>query len=262
MKAYGYGYGIPFNRVLGGSFTPEYTAILDRATALGYTLPSAGQQVKQNALIVALKAAGIWAKLDVFYVYANNGSQEFGTLNWINPTLYQCTLVNSPTFTANEGFAGNGTSSYIDTNFNPLINGLNYQLDNASRYYYLNSLGPSAQVIEGVINNAQNGTQIGTSTSQRINQGTNVLNSAASLGALGVNGINRTSNTNVEIFNSTTQISRTATSTSINSNNQFILRAGTAGYSTSQISFYSMGASLVSENTDFVNSFNTYLAAL
>ena len=109
------------------SFDADYQAVLNRATALGYPLPSASQRIIQNALVLALKLGNIWTKLDVLYIFANDGGQNFATLNWKAPTLNQATLISSPTFTSNQGFTGNGTSSYINTSFNPSTSGVQYK---------------------------------------------------------------------------------------------------------------------------------------
>jgi hypothetical protein len=114
----------------GSSFTAEYTAILARGTALGYTLPSAAQQVKQNALIVALKAAGAWSLLDVLYVWANDSSLNFGRINWINPSVLTASLTLTPSFTSNKGF-GRSSSSVVDTGFIPNTHGVNYTLNSS-----------------------------------------------------------------------------------------------------------------------------------
>ena len=128
-----------------GSAEVEYQAVLTRATALGYTLPSAGQQIKQNQLIVDLKAAGVWTRLDVLYMFATDGNNSFATLNWKNPTTNQCTLVNTPTFTTNQGFTGNGVSSNIDTNYNPnTFSSPNYLLNDASLGWWKRTTGTIA----------------------------------------------------------------------------------------------------------------------
>lgn len=111
-------------------YDTDYQAVLDRATTLGYTLPSDSQKTKQNQLVTDLKAAGIWTLLDVFYVFATDGSSDFATINWKTPTANQITKVNSPTFTTNQGFNSNGTSSYLNTNWTPST-ATNYQTSNA-----------------------------------------------------------------------------------------------------------------------------------
>ena len=102
-----------------------------------------------------------------------------------------------------------------------------------------------------------------TSTSfQRINTTSGLTGGSFSFDSTkGMKSIHRTSSTTVELFNDTTQASRTATSATLNDNSQLILRSG-ASYGAHTISMYFNGASLVSENTDFVNAFNTYITSL
>jgi len=133
----------------GASVTSEYQAVLDRATALGYAHPSAAQKTKQNALIAALKTAGIWTGLDVFYVYATDGDRNFAKLNWVSPSSYACTEVNTPTFTSNIGFNGNGTTSYLNSNWIPSTNGVNYTQNDASIGCYVNTEGAENQIVFG-----------------------------------------------------------------------------------------------------------------
>jgi hypothetical protein len=244
------------------SFDADYQAVLNRAVALGYTLPSASQRIKQNTLVLALKSGGIWTKLDVLYIFANDGGQDFGTLNWKAPTLNQATLINSPTFTANQGLQGNGSSSYINTNFNAVTQGVNYVQNDASRYLYLYTASGTG-ALDGKSVASINNTIRGATSSQRINQGNIGLTGGTFdfTAIQGMKSIHRTNSTNVELFNATTQGSRTATSASMNSNNQFVLRSGSL-YGAHRVSMYANGASLVAENTAFVNAFNTYITSL
>lgn len=99
-------------------FDPDYQAVIDKAKALGYALPSHKQQIKQNSLLLALKHTLIWNQLDVVYVFANDGSRQFGTLNWKNPNTNQVTEHGTLTWTSNQGFAGDGSTGYLNTNFN------------------------------------------------------------------------------------------------------------------------------------------------
>ncbi len=248
------------------SFDADYQAVLNRATTLGYTLPSASQQIKQNALVLSLKLGGIWNKLDVLYIFANDGGSDFGTLNWIAPTLNQATLINTPTFTTNQGFTGNGTSSYINTNFNPAISGVNYTLNNASRNIFVRNQSVSATTLDGVPLGNSNASVGVNSTLLRINQGVTSFSTAADyFGSNFLKSIHRTSVSNIELFVGKTQTSRTFNSVAVVSESQLILARGvnvTGSYGGSQISMYSMGASLVAENTSYVNAFNTYINSL
>jgi hypothetical protein len=117
-------------------YDTDYQLILDRATALGYVLPSDAVKAAGNQLILTLKDLGIWAILDVLYIFATDGSSDFATLNWKNPLLYQCLKVNNPTFLASQGFQGDATSMYLDTQWSPGSAGNKYLLGNAHAAFY------------------------------------------------------------------------------------------------------------------------------
>lgn len=95
-------------------FEAEYQSILNFAASQGYTLPSIGQQTSQNELVIALKSAGFWSRIDELYVFASNGDADFASINWKNPVLADVAIrINSPTFIANFGFKGDGVSSRL-----------------------------------------------------------------------------------------------------------------------------------------------------
>jgi len=247
----------------GGGFDSDYQAVLDYATTQGYTLPSSGQQALQNQLVVDLKDGGIWSKLDTFGVFATDGDSDFALIDWIRLSDY--TAVNSPTFTTDVGFSGNGTSAYVNTNFNPSTSGVNYTLNNASRIMY-GDLAADAFYAESAGNTGDNLTRASSTPRQRINQGsTNILDAAPAnwTGNNVLRSINRTSSIDVIMFGNLSQTSSIATSTTISNNTQWIL-AGNGNFSSSAITFkiYGMGASLVSENTDLYNALNTYITSL
>jgi hypothetical protein len=241
-------------------YVAEYKAVLDYATTQGYTLPTVSQRLKQSILLNSLKTGGIWTKLDTFVNFATDGSSAFALIDW--KRLVQYTAVNSPTFTTNQGFTGNGTSSYISTNFNAVTQGTNYIQDNASRYVYMFAASGTGALDGKSVASINNMTRASTGN-QRINQGTTGLvgGSFDFTTTQGMKSIHRTSSTNVELFNGTTQASRTALSAGMNSNSQFVLRSGSV-YGAHTISMYANGASLVSENTAFVNAFNTYITSI
>ena len=239
-------------------YEAEYKSILDYATTNSYTLPSTAQRLKQNTLLSSLKTSGVWNKLDTFANFATDGSTQFALIDW--KRLVQYNASTSPTFTTNEGFTGNGTSSYIDTNFNAFTHGVNYQQNNASRYIFMDTAsGTSAldgKAVAGINNISRTSTSF-----HRINTASGLSTSFDFNATRGMKSIHRTSSTNVELFNDTTQASRTATSATINDNNQLILRSG-AAYGAHTISMYANGASLVAENTAFVTAYNTYINSL
>lgn len=126
-----------------GGFDADYQAILDYATTQGYTLPSASQQALQNQLVVDLKSAGIWSKLDIFYVCATDANSDFASINWKNPNNFEIIEVNSPTFTTNEGFYSDGVSAYLDTQYNLSTDSVNFTQDDGCVFIFAPKTGNS-----------------------------------------------------------------------------------------------------------------------
>lgn len=132
------------------AFDLDYQAVLDYATTLGYALPIASQRIKQNKLIVDLKNANLWNKLDtfgVFQVQTTDGSVDFALLDWKRSNLgllnVKYSQVNAPTFTSNVGFLG-GTAleaKHIDLNFDLLLSKVNMSQDSATYGVFLNTTG-------------------------------------------------------------------------------------------------------------------------
>ena len=121
----------------------EYQDVLDYADSQGYQRPSYAQQALQDALVGDLKDAGVWSNLDLFYVFATDGDSDFASINWKDPNNYEITEVNSPTFTSNQGFEGDGNSSYLNTNFVASTDSVKYTDADASFGIYANQ-APSA----------------------------------------------------------------------------------------------------------------------
>lgn len=111
------------------SIEPEYQAILNYAISVGYNLPSSTQQQAGNILVSQLKQLGIWSLIDRLYIYTNDAASgfEWARINWKNPVSSErSNLISSPNFDPSYGFGSNGTSSYINTTFNPATSGVNW----------------------------------------------------------------------------------------------------------------------------------------
>lgn len=247
--------------IVGFAYDTDYQAILDYATTQNYTLPSDEQKLLQNQLLIDLKNAGVWNKLDTFANFATDGSTQFALIDW--KRLVQYNASTGPTFTSNEGFTGNGTSSYIDTNFNPTIGSNNYLQNNASRYLYM-YMASGTSALDGVTTAGFNNMTRNSTANQRINSTVGLTGGNFDFNATrGMKSIHRTSSLNVTLFNDNTASTpqRTSLSTSLRPENQFILRSGGL-YGAHEVSMYAMGANLVSENAAFVTAYNTYINSL
>src|SRR5262245_4534966 len=97
------------------------------------TPPTATRKALINACIKALKDAGVWSKLDAFYIFAAADSQA-ALINWKNPGTFNATATSSPTFTADRGYTGNASTSYIDTTYNPFSSGGQFAANDATMF--------------------------------------------------------------------------------------------------------------------------------
>jgi len=243
-------------------FDPDYKAILDYATTQGYTLPSANQQTLQNQLVVDLKDAGIWSKLDTFAVFATDGDSDFALIDWKRLSDY--TAVNSPTFTSNQGFQGNGTSSWINTNFNAYTQGVNYQGLSAAFGYYIKQYDSAPTNQEGVLQATQNSTNRSwiryTAKALYFHSGsqayTNFTSQSNQFAMASKNG-----STSYLYSNGILQDTLSGGATPVNAD--FHILRQLSIYSDAQVSMVFMGGDLSSEQSDFYTSFYTnYLSNL
>lgn len=107
---------------VGGAYTFVNSEASTLVAAMT-TQPDTTRKSLIDTLVGALKngaisGTNIWNKLDVLQIYAAADSQA-ASLNWITPGSNTVTTSNSPTFTADRGYAGNGTNSFVNTNFTP-----------------------------------------------------------------------------------------------------------------------------------------------
>lgn len=122
---------LAFIGALSNQNEPEVTAYI-----AGLTTPlSSGQIEKLNTFVAAIKTGlGISAlsdAFDVFRIYAGETAES--SLKNLVKDANHATAVNSPTFTQYEGFTGNGTSSYIEENWNGrTADAVRYSLNSAS----------------------------------------------------------------------------------------------------------------------------------
>lgn len=245
------------------SFDPDYQAVLDYATSQGYTLPSAAQQVLQNQLVLDLKAAGVWEKLGLLGIFATDGNNSFALINWINAS--SMLAVNSPVFTTNSGFTGDGATSYINTGFIPSTNS-KYSLNSASYGYYTNN------------NITENTTKLGSRTgfnnqmnydfgSSNIRVNTNTTATITGNTNAGFHAYCRTSSLNVaKYYNAISQGSALDISSELTPHAMFALAMNNAGtpilHSSSELSVIFAGLDTSAEMLGFYTAINNYLTAI
>ena len=250
----------------GDTFDTDYQAVLDQASSLGYTAPSAAQQTLQNTLVTDLKTAGVWDKLDVFYVFATDGDSDYATLNWKAPSSHQVTKVSSPSFLSNKGFQTNGSSSYLDTNYNPTTDAINYQMENSGRIIYAHpDINPLSR-FDGVAGTNNNRMRPANVTSHYLNGQSNFLDGSVDFTGSGFKSITRQPFSNgfarYTLFNNSTSYSRYASNVEVIPNtNQLIARSNTT-YGTLICGFYGLGSDFSNEYLDFKSAIDNYNSSL
>jgi hypothetical protein len=104
------------------------------ATIGRLTTPTTAVQQGVNGILCTLNSYGLLASQDTFYKLASDTATN-ALVNLISSS-FPLTAVDSPTFTANKGFQGNGTNSYLSSPFNPSTAGGHYTLNSASWMFY------------------------------------------------------------------------------------------------------------------------------
>jgi hypothetical protein len=126
--------GLRVLRPGGASLDPDAAANIARMDVT----PDSTRQTAINQVYLDLKAASIYSQMDEFWFYAAH-DQQAGLLGWKG--YKDATAVNAPTFTVDRGFAGNGTTSYLNSNFVPSTHGVQYTLNDASYGVYSRTSG-------------------------------------------------------------------------------------------------------------------------
>jgi hypothetical protein len=120
------------------------------------TAPNDAVKTAVDDLITGLKTDSVWAELDALWPL-NMPTLADSLLNMKDPTGTAATAVNSPTHTPYVGIAGDGSTSYINTNWNPTDDGSSYVLDDCSMGIWLvgGTDTSSAKYAMGEISHAQ-----------------------------------------------------------------------------------------------------------
>lgn len=128
---------------------PEAQSLIGAMT----NTPSPARQALISQTIVQLKTFGVWDKMDILYMTAAHDAQA-ARLNWKNPNTFALTAVNSPTFTADQGYAGNGTTSYLSSGWIPGTNGVQFALNSSHLGIWCRTNAAENTVITGAGNDS------------------------------------------------------------------------------------------------------------
>jgi hypothetical protein len=166
-------------------FTPDASAAAYFAAMSSQ--PSQARKQLINALIIGLKADGLWTKISWLSLLASHDSQS-GRLNAKDPTK-SFTANGTTTFTADRGFAGDGSTGYLDAGETPQAAGV-FAQDSAFMSVYFNVLGTGGGKANAGQPDASNGVLFYNSNWGKINHSTFVFPTAVY--ATGLTSITRT----------------------------------------------------------------------
>ncbi len=251
-------------------FDPDYQAILDYGTLMGFTLPSEEQKLLQNQFVIDLKSIGVWVMLDILYVFATDGDENFAKINWVSPGDFIPLENGTVAFTVNEGLQGNGTNGYLNNGYIPSTHAVNYLANDASVFCWINNNVSETRFDFGV-----NGGISDPSTILISRTASNIYNwrinfpgqlGGASTNSIGFHHVQKRA-TNARILKNGSQVSTSNVIASgvptrfmpifANNNNGSI-----GSYSSRQMSIFGLGASLDGMETVLYNAWDDYFTNL
>ncbi|MEM9264516.1 MAG: hypothetical protein AAGA46_03235 [Cyanobacteria bacterium P01_F01_bin.13] len=221
-----------------------------------------------DAFFINMKSDSLYAKMDFMVLLALDNSVD--ALRWMNTPSTSATN-NGATFTARQGFTGNGSSAYIDTGFNPNTAGGNYSLDAASLGAYSRTNISEASYVIGAQNSSTSGRSY---VSPRWSDGFHYTDvnggggspwtTASSSDSRGLWGSSRTSNTLKTAYrNGVVQDTDASSSNALPGHNLYLLALNNGGArqgeSSGQIAFAYAGGDLSDSNNA---NLSTHVTAL
>jgi methionine-rich copper-binding protein CopC len=233
------------------------------------TDPGATRKGYLETLIDGLVTDGIWTKLDALWMFAQDISGN--ALINLKSASFNATLVNAPTFTADQGYAGNGSSSYVRSNFVPSTAGGNYTQNSASGGIYIRTSRATSNAYCDMGHRSGNRFTIIPRWSDGHNYSTVNAGAESDLtaaNAQGFHALSRTSNTEFLGYRNGTLVdTETSGSAALSTIEIFICAGNNAGsaadFSTDQIAAAFLGGGLDGTEVGNLSSrINAYMTSL
>lgn len=181
---------------------PDYELLLSRMAVQ----PDPELATRIETLIVDLKNEGIWDKLDSLYIPKGLHTSQAGCLDWKRSDK-SALLQDGANWSRGAGFEGNGTSAYVDTQFNPATDGILFTLNDFGVGVVLSEPNPAAGQHSLTGTNASGNNSnlyMVVSSNYQITgypASTTIFSTASALATASSQiHLNRTSSTNVEVF--------------------------------------------------------------
>ena len=246
-----------------GSFEAETEAWWNRLS----NPPSIAWKIAVNSFIKDLKTYLIWNKLDVLQLYAFENAAD-ALLNIVKD-VHNGTAYNSPTFTAKQGYKGDGSSAYINLNYNPSTDAINFALNDNSISIYVNQDSDGSNNTEAYIGHVSTNQNIIikyiASNTVIKNNGTAYINIAIT--GSGYYTSSRNNSSTIDFYkDAITYAAQTMASIAVPDANIYVFgycdsSGNMAGASCAEIGVIKIGSSLTSTDYDnFRTAFDQYLS--
>lgn len=121
---------------------------------LSVPLPSQDYVTDVSNLVKDLKSCGAWQVMDRFFIHATE-VQQHARVSLKFPESTPATEVNSPSWNFS-GYAGNGTTSYVNLNYAPFSSATNMTLSSSSIGVFVVSTQVATVSDIGVLNASRN----------------------------------------------------------------------------------------------------------
>lgn len=234
----------------GGSYNAQTMAWASAVSSAGGSV-STKQENNVDKLISCYKTAGVFSLLDrEWLLWADNLQQ--GQIDIIHDATW--TSHGTSGFNNDAGYTGDGSTSYLDTGYNPSTAGGNYSQDSAELDLYVSHQGTNTNTDIGLNNN--NGcpfTYINPNSAGNFQFGMNGCSfpSTSTASAIGLWSVTRVSSTTVNAYkNGSLDDSSTGNSSSVLVNGDFYVgasnqtTAGVGHYSNDTLDMVSIGGAL------------------
>lgn len=245
------GIGIGNSYVFGGSrINPYLSQYLTRLAAEGGSITGA-EQGYLNTFLNSIQAS----EFDRLWVHglSNQIAARISLVNALTADLI--TEVNAPTWTANEGYQGNGTTQYLDTNYNPTTNSVKLVQNSGTHFIYIRTNIDQLSNDSGQFNNVSSVSGFlsrYTNISHcALNQDTSTITTWENTDSRGLFLGNRTNSTRKDYLNGVEKANYTAASQPFLNLDFFLLGRNNIGAlsvpSTRQISLSGYGSGIIDQ---------------
>lgn len=224
--------------------------------------PTLARKRTINNLIVSLQSSGVWSSTDVLYVLAAHSSQA-ASLNWKNPATFTLATLNSPTFTTDRGYTGDGVSSGLTGGPNLSSFGGLYALDNASFGVWCGTDATENVGDWGATNNNIRSHAGATTMSTRANDGTSTTSTISPATAVGLSAWSRNNSSDYITYKNGVALATIAVASVAISNATTTICFVGGGFSTKRVQLAKAGAALTAaQHLAEYNAFNSYMTAI